>query len=243
MSSRHFWRRNPFSKGVGMRNRIGFFFAFLLIAGLANSAQAQQDAYSGAVQATSGNYTLLQPPPDNSRANKSEIFGEVGYSLGDSTTDNVNGVPQDLKVTPSYLGGIGLGHNLGSYLNVNIDALFGPERITGRSTGPGNPVVFHENDVLGSRYMFNVEFYPFKTRITPVLTGGVGAMRIFKDNVAPNVELTEWDLAYNAGAGLRWDLKDSVSLKLIYKVTWTHFHELDENMALQGLFLTFAWRF
>ncbi len=226
-----------------MRNRIVVLFVFSIVAAVAGSAQAQDNEYWRAPAPGTTGYTQLQSPPDNTRANKSEIFGEVGYQQSDSTSTTFDGLFEDLKVKPSYLGGIGLGHNFGSYLNANIDATFGPEQITGTVTGPGGSVPVTQNSILVSRYMFNVELYPLKTCITPLLTAGVGAIHTYRGDIAPNTDLNEWDLAYDAGAGLRWDLKDSISLKLIYKVTWTHFHDFNDNQMFNGLFLTVAWRF
>jgi opacity protein-like surface antigen len=225
-----------------MRKRIGILFAVLVCTCLATSAQAQQDGYWRNTQPIPGTYTAApQPPMDNLRADRAEIFGEAGYEKGDSSTLTLsNNELETLHTGTQWMGGGGFGYNIGPYINLNFDGLVGAQRQ--RFTFPdGSNSTLNATD---GKFMFNVEYYPFKWRITPIITGGVGAIHSWTDTINTDGRvLSETDFAYDAGAGLRWDITDNLFAKVIAKATWTRYHYFNDRERYEGVFFSIGWKF
>ena len=240
-----FGRLAVFSKGVHMRKRIGVLLGLFLSTCLASSAQAQTNGYWRNSQPAVGATTDAEVLPfSNLRADRIELFGETGYLRGADAHATFAGGDQSPHSTSSHwLGGAGFGYNIGPYFNLNFDGLANSERVTQTASNGISSISNKENYYTG-KFMFNVEYYPFKFCITPILTGGVGAIHIWNNDIFDNdLYHAETDLAYDAGAGLRWDITHNTFAKLIYKATWSKYHNFDDRQRYDGLFFSIGWKF
>ena len=90
----------------------------------------------------------------------------------------------------------------------------------------------------------NIEYNIWKSRFTPLVTCGIGLMDFAIDTTATGVEkVHESNFSSNLGAGVRWDIKDNLLLKLIYRSTWTEVHNADNDQRYDGVSLSVAYMF
>jgi opacity protein-like surface antigen len=192
----------------------------------------------------SSTYTAPEVLPfSNLRADRIELFAEAGYMRGADAHATIDGDQQTLSTSSHWLGGAGFGYNIGPYFNLNFDGLANSERLTD-TVSNGVSTASSKENVYSGKFMFNVEYYPFKACITPILTGGVGVIYTWNNDIFDNdMYLSETDLAYDAGAGLRWDITRNMFAKVIYKATWSKFHNFDDRQLYDGLFFSIGWKF
>jgi hypothetical protein len=223
-----------------MRNRIGVLLGLFLSTCLAASAQAQTNGYSQNTQTYT--YTATQVTPfDNLRADRIELFGEAGYMRGADAHATFVGDQNTFSTSSHWLGGAGFAYNIGPYFNLNFDGLANAEQVTYTNDISS---ISRKQNVYTGKFMFNVEYYPFKFCITPILTGGVGVIHTWNNDIFDNdMYLSETDLAYDAGAGLRWDITHNTFAKLIYKATWSKYHNFDDRQRYDGLYFSIGWKF
>jgi len=175
-----------------------------------------------------------------SRKGKTELFGTIQMLGGDevdySFTDEL---PVTLDLDGGNIYGIGLGYNMTDHWNLNTDLLFGSADADVKISG----------DKAGSEKMdyilwdINLDYNIWKERFTPLVTGGIGFMD-FGIDIGGNVgEVDEIDFSYNLGAGVRWDVRDDLLLKLIYKSTWTELHDADGKQQFESFNLSVAYMY
>ena len=180
-----------------------------------------------------------------SRKGKAELFGTIQKMSSEEVEypfTHILPVKLDMDSTTVY--GFGYGHNLTDHWNINTDLLFG----------------YADTDVMnGSEFQFmldknvemdyilwdiNVDYNILKSRLTPLVTGGIGLMDYSVNTKADGVgEVNETNFSYNLGAGVRWDVMDNLLLKVIYRSTWTEFSDADEDQRYEGVSVSFAYMF
>jgi opacity protein-like surface antigen len=68
-----------------------------------------------------------------------------------------------------------------------------------------------------------------KSRLTPLVTGGVGFIMLTDNGVS------ETDFSYNLGVGGRWDITASIALRVIYRSTWARLEDSDDPSRFGGV--------
>jgi len=167
-----------------------------------------------------------------SRRKRAELFGIVGPMSGDET--EYEDLSADVEFDDTVLGGFGYGYNLDDHFNINTELLFGSTDIDGQAIGIP---LGGDADIL--IWNVNADYNFFKGRFTPVISGGIGIVRLDGDLEAPGVPSERFDEAnfsYNLGAGLRWDLEQNIHMKAMYRWLWTELEEADNQMHFDGLY-------
>lgn len=165
-----------------------------------------------------------------SRKGKGEIFGVIQTMSGDKTTfSGAYYETGEMDDTTAY--GFGFGWNLNDHLNLNTDLLFGFTDITQTR---GATTVTSDTDLF--IWDINLDYNILKDRLTPMVTGGIGFIRF------SGVVYDEVGFSYNFGAGLRWDVRDNLSIKAMYRGTWTEW-EYGDRMLLDGITVSIACMF
>ena len=135
----------------------------------------------------------------------------------------------EMKNTTVY--GLGV-TGRGQYVGVGLDCFFGSTDLIGHGLGQ---TVELDSTIVGLEC--NVEITPMPTRLTPVLSGGVGLISFSNDDE----DVEESDFSYNLAGGLRWDITDFFFASAMYKVTWTTLEETDDPMKLSGFRLALGF--
>ena len=176
-----------------------------------------------------------------SRKGKSELFAmiqqvsseEVEYSFPDI-------LPVILGVDSTTVYGIGYGYNLTDHWNINTNLLFG-------SADTDVKIVDVTAETADMDYVLwdiNVDYNIWKSRFTPLITGGIGIVDFSIDTTATGVgKVDESNFSANLGAGIRWDVKDNLLLKVIYRSTWTELDDADDNLQYDSVGLSVAYLF
>lgn len=167
-----------------------------------------------------------------SRKGKGEIFA-LGQHMGADTT---TGLGITLELDDTIVGGFGVGTNFNDHVNLNTDFFFGSTNVTGRASGVE---VEADSDLIG--WDVNLDINILKSRITPMVTGGIGFIR-FKGDVL-GFDFDETDFSYNVGGGVRWDATDHFLIKAIYRATWTKMEDTDEAILFDGVSLSIGYIF
>lgn len=174
-----------------------------------------------------------------SRKGKTELFGTIQKMSSEEVKypfTHILPVKLDIESTTVY--GVGYGQNLTDHWNVNTDLLFGSADADVQIAGLTAENV--EMDYI--LWDINVDYNIFKSRLTPLVTGGIGFMDYSVNTRATGVgEVNESNFSYNLGAGVRWDVMDNLLLKVIYRSTWTEFDDNDQR--LDGVSLSVAYMF
>ncbi len=58
-----------------------------------------------------------------------------------------------------------------------------------------------------------------------------------------DVPLSETDLTFGVGAGVRWDISDRWYAKAVYRMNWTEFSGFDELTLVHGATVSVGFRF
>lgn len=176
-----------------------------------------------------------------SRKGKTELFGsiqllgseEVKYTFSDM-------LPVRLDIDNAAIYGIGYGYNMTDHWNFNTDLLFG-------SADTDVKIVKTTAETEDMDYILfdiNLDYNFWKSRFTPVVSGGVGIMDFSIDTSAIGVgDVDESSFSYNLGAGIRWDIKDNMLLKMMYRSTWTDLDDADKDMQYDGFSLNIAYMY
>lgn len=168
---------------------------------------------------------------DFSRKGKVEIFGMVQQFGSDSTTDTLPGEPIFMSIQGTTVGGFGLGGNLTDHFNLNTNFLFGS------TTEDWNYLGYDllEVDHTLAFWDVNLDYNFVKSRVTPVITGGIGVVRFSG--------WEESDFSTNVGFGVRIDVSDRIFIKGLYKGTWTKMKETSSHIFLDGGVGIFGFKF
>ncbi|MHC4155571.1 MAG: outer membrane protein [Planctomycetota bacterium] len=174
----------------------------------------------------------VSPAQEWSRRRRAELFGIVGPMSGDET--EYADLSADVEFDDTVLYGFGYGYNLDDHFNINTELLFGSTDIDGQVIGI--PLGGDADIVV---WNINADYNVFKGRLTPVISGGIGVVRLDGDLEAPGVPSESFDesnFSYNLGAGLRWDLEQNIHLKAMYRWLWTELEEADDEMQFDGFY-------
>jgi len=180
-----------------------------------------------------------------SRKGKYELFGTlqmvgsetVEFSYPDALPLDALPVTFDMDSTNVY--GVGFGYNLSDHWNINTDLLFGSVDTDVKIVD----VTVETADMDYVLWDINVDYNIFKSRFTPLVTGGIGLMNFSINTTSDAGEVHESDFSYNLGAGVRWDVKDNLLLKVIYRATWTEVHNADNDQRFDGVSVSVAYMF
>lgn len=137
------------------------------------------------------------------------------FTVGQWTT---TGKISAFRFSESFAGGLGLGYNFTDQINVNTDVLFSQVNLTSRATGvrlDANHIAAHAN----------LDYYLFKSALTPFLTGGIGVDSY--DGSQGATAISKADLSYKVGGGLRWDITRHIFAKGLYRVAWADISKTD----------------
>jgi opacity protein-like surface antigen len=206
----------------------------------------------GFAQFASGQKTYLQDEDDtasepvvapagpHTRAFDWEVFGEGGYLFSSSHTEDGN--PNVGDVRPNGAGGIGIGYNIGPFINISGDITAGPAKFTKLEFNQAFGL-FNQDRESGymTTIMFNVEAYPFKGPITPLFSAGAGAINVSRNFIG--YSSSDSAFAYGIGGGVRWDFDDNLFAKLIYRANFTRFDGANETSMFHSVFLSIGFMY
>jgi opacity protein-like surface antigen len=221
-----------------MLKRFIVLIAFLLALTASQTASAQKNYLSDEDDTEVVAETPVAVP--FSRAFDWEVFGEAGYVFSSSHTEN--SLPNVGDVRPNGAGGIGVGYNVGPFVNLNVDVTAGPARFTKAEFNQafGFFTEDRENGYM-TTIMFNVEAYPFRGPITPLLSVGAGAINVSRDFIG--YSSSDSSFAYGIGGGLRWEFDDHLFAKVIYRANFTKFDGADETSMFHSVFLSLGFMY
>jgi opacity protein-like surface antigen len=175
-----------------------------------------------------------------SRKGKTELFGMI-QQMSSETAEylfpDVLPVKFDIDSTTVY--GVGYGYNLTDHWNINMDLLFGYADTDVKIINV--TVETEEMDYI--LWDINLDYNVFNGRFTPLVTGGIGVMDFGIDTTTRAGEVHESNFSYNLGAGVRWDVKDNILLKLIYRSTWTELEDAEDDQRFDGVSFSAAYMF
>ena len=180
-----------------------------------------------------------------SRKGKTELFGiiqkmnseEVIYPFTDI-------LPVKLDIDSTTIYGIGYGHNLTDHWNINMDLLYGYADTDVKIVHDVIDVTVGTEEMDYILWDINFDYNIFKSRFTPLITGGIGFMDFSINTKATGIgEVNETNFSCNLGAGVRWDIRDNILLKAIYRSTWTEFNDTDEDLRYEGVSVSVAYMF
>lgn len=131
-----------------------------------------------------------------------------------STTGKIS----SFRFSDSFVGGLGLGYNFTDQINVNTDVIFSQVNLASQTTGvrlDANHIAAHAN----------LDYYLFKSALTPFLTGGIGVDSY--DGSQGATAISKAEFAYKVGGGLRWDITKHIFAKGLYRVAWADVSKTD----------------
>jgi len=180
-----------------------------------------------------------------SRKGKSELFGTlqmmgsetVEYSYPDALP--LGALPVKFDMDSTILYGLGLGYNLSDHWNINTDLLFGSADTDVKVAN----VMVETADMDYVLWDINVDYNIWKRRFTPLVTSGIGLMNFSINTTSDAGEVHESDFSYNLGAGVRWDIKDNLLLKVIYRSTWTGLNNADNDQMFESVNVSVAYMY
>lgn len=181
-----------------------------------------------------------------SRKGKAELFGtlqtmgseKVEFSYPDALPDE-DMLPVTFDMDSTYVYGFGFGYNFSDHWNINTDLLFG----TADTDVKIVDVTVETEDMDYILWDINVDYNIWKSRFTPLITGGIGVMNISIDTTTDAGNVHESNFSSNLGAGFRWDIEDNLLLKVIYRSTWTEVHNGDNDQRYDSISVSVACMF
>ena len=175
-----------------------------------------------------------------SRKGKTEFFGTI-QALGSEKVEYSYPavLPVTLDMDDTYVYGFGFGYNLSDHWNINTDLLFGSADTDVKVSG----VTVETEDMDYILWDINVDYNIWKSRFTPLVTGGIGFMDFSIDTTTSAGKVNESHFSSNIGAGIRWDIKDDLLLKVIYRSTWTELDDADNDQRYDSFSVSIACMF
>ena len=185
-----------------------------------------------------------------SRKGKTEFFAtvqrmgseKIEYSYPDKLPMNINDqipFPVRLEMDSTNIYGFGFGYNLSDHWNINTDLLFGSADADVKIID----VTVETPDMNYILWDINVDYNILKSRFTPLVTAGIGLMNFSIDTTTHVGKVYENNFSSNLGAGIRWDVKDNLLLKVIYRYTWTEVRDADNDQKYDGVSVSVAYMF
>jgi opacity protein-like surface antigen len=177
---------------------------------------------------------------ERGRKGKSELFGAIQTMAGDTVEYSFQDrLPVTFDMDDTIVYGIGYGYNLTDHWNINTDLLFG----TADTDVQVSRTTVETKDMDYFLWNVNVDYNILKGRFTPLVTGGLGLMNFSIKTTSDVGEVHESDFSCNLGAGFRWDVRDNIFLKVIYRATWTELDNADNDQMFDGVSLSVAYMF
>jgi hypothetical protein len=171
-----------------------------------------------------------------SRAYRGELYPIIQVLGGDEITAYDGLVRVETETTPFF--GAGMGVNLSDHLNINTELLLGR-----MDTVQSIPLVPGTNADLGLTtwlWNANLDYNILKSRLTPLVTGGVGFVKFHSGAERRD----ETHFSYNLGVGGRWDITDRIALRVIYRSTWTtKLEDADDPFQFGGVAASLIFMF
>jgi opacity protein-like surface antigen len=162
------------------------------------------------------------------------IFTAPTIAVNNVTLPGVGTHDSVMSFDDAYLYGLGFGYGLNDHFNLNGEMNWGNMDYR-MNWGP------YELKGTGSLFTsrLNLDYNIMKTRLTPVVTGGIGYDYFDSGIPKGSPEYVCWwdpwwgyvcngyvethhtsEFTWNAGVGLRYDMTSGLFLKLLYDVTW-----------------------
>jgi opacity protein-like surface antigen len=175
-----------------------------------------------------------------SRKGKSELFGTI-QRMGGETIEYSFPIAQPVKIDmdSTNLYGIGYGYNFTDHWNINTDLLFG-------SADTEVKIVDTTVETPDMDYILwdlNLDYNIWKSRFTPLFSAGVGFMDVSIVTSTDAGKVQENNFSFNLGAGVRWDVKDNIFLKVVYRSIWTEVRDADNDQRFDRAGLSVAYMF
>jgi opacity protein-like surface antigen len=184
---------------------------------------------------------------DFSRAGTIEFGGVFKGFAGKTVDASIERRSGDLELDSIFGGGINLGYHFSDHLNVNTDFVFSRADVSFSGSG-----LDLEDDADFLAWMVNLDYYILPTRFTPFVTGGLGLLSLNNENdddwfvfypQRREISLSEVNLLWNAGAGVRWDPIEHLYIKLAYRLNGTELEYSDEHTLLHSVILAIGYSF
>jgi opacity protein-like surface antigen len=158
----------------------------------------------------------------------------LGQNFNKAST---SGLGLTLEFDNATVFGLGYGSNINDRLNINTGLFVGSVDLTGKM---GDLQIKGDTSIF-SGYM-NMDINMLKTRLTPLITGGIGYIR-FDGDFDDTAVFSEIDFSYNVGVGFRWDVSNHFLIKAIYRNTWTNMKDTDKAVLFKGPELSIGYIF
>jgi opacity protein-like surface antigen len=187
------------------------------------------------------------------RAGKSEVYGLGQYLHSEDI--NFSGPMGDIKTKmhDTGLGGIGVAWHFNDFLSINGDFMFGSATFEENVPAIGGGTFLAKQDAFLQTGRFNITYNIINRRITPFLTAGIGYQytSVELENAPPVAYWDPWygwvyyshphawqtDFAWNAAAGIRWNITDTFFIKAGVGATWLEYeHSHGITTQLEGIF-------
>lgn len=160
-----------------------------------------------------------------------------GYELfvfGQSMSgDETSGLGIDIAFESANVWGAGGGYS-GDYFNVNMDMFFG---YMGWSATGDDISMIDQNFTLTS-VGINVDGF-LMYQISPLVTIGAGIITLKNEEI----DITESNLSFNMGAGVRWDIMEQIFVKGLYRLTWTKLEDTNKSLCFAGVSIFIGYIF
>lgn len=174
------------------------------------------------------------------REHTADIYLYIQPISGDTTSGDVPGFDLEWKLDDTDVFGIGYGACFHEHFGVNSNLFFGIQDTFLLDKRSGD--VINKSDHLLMGWDVNIDAYLLKSRLTPMVTGGIGFM-VISGSWDLGGSYSETNFSYNIGAGARWDATDRLLIKAIYKCTWTKLEDTDSAVLFDGINLKVGYRF
>jgi opacity protein-like surface antigen len=170
-----------------------------------------------------------------SRAYRLEAYPTIQF-LGSDEVSFFGGTDEVEIDDAPYFGG-GLGFNLNDHFNIHGDLAVGRADLVGHPAG-----IPDLEDKMGVTLWFgdiNLDYNILKSRLTPLVTGGVGFAK-WRNHDEGRGEI---HVSYNVGAGARWDFSENLALRVVYRALWTELENADDPFMFTGVTASFIYMF
>jgi opacity protein-like surface antigen len=186
-------------------------------------------------------FTTASFADEFSRKGHGEIF-LFGQSVSsDEFGGEDSGITIDMETDDTFVGGIGMGFNINDYINVNTGLWYGNTDLLIKGSYQGSFIGEFEEDFNMLGWDLNIDYNILKTRLTPMVTGGIGFVNFSGD--IEDDDISETNFSYNLGVGLRFDITDRLLVKAVYHLIWTELEDADEKTNLDGLRVSIGFIF
>jgi len=170
------------------------------------------------------------------RAGRWEIFLFGQEMDGDEAHETINGAKFDTTVDDFTAVGLGAGYNVNDYFGIRLDAFGGSTDV---KIETDLDFLEEDTDISGINLNFDVHFFPGP--FTPFVTAGIGVITLYEDFDDHHHHHSYYDdydystsFSYNAGVGVRWDIRNHFFLKALYRSTWSELEDTDETLQFDG---------